>query len=418
MSNSKRVYVVGGGTVSHVRSHLALAAVAYGSTARRIAELSAEQEDAPEVLLRLTRMADSNSRIETNEDLEALVLEIVRDERAKIVFFNSAVVDFAGSFADSPSGKYEGRLTTKGGAEYLMQLKPTPKLIGYFRKENPTGLVRKDLFTVAFKTTCGASEQEQYLAGLHLLKGASCNLVLANDTKTRVNMIITPEEAAYHITTDREEALRNLVDMAFHRSSLTFTRSTVVPGEPVDWNSNVVPESLRTVVNHCIERGAYKPFRGVTAGHFAFKIDDNRFVTSRRKTNFNNLDDVGLVEIHSDGPDSVVAYGSRPSVGGQSQRIVFAEHPDLDCIVHFHCPVRPGSNVPSVSQREFECGSHECGRNTSNGLKSFEGLHAVYLDNHGPNVVFHHDTDPQRVIEFIEANFDLEDKSGGYHVNE
>ena len=25
---------------------------------------------------------------------------------------------------------------------------------------------------------------------------------------------------------------------------------------------------------------------------------------------------------------------------GQSQRIIFKEHPELDCIVHFHCPVK------------------------------------------------------------------------------
>ncbi|MFM2394871.1 MAG: hypothetical protein RLZZ546_2854 [Bacteroidota bacterium] len=35
------------------------------------------------------------------------------------------------------------------------------------------------------------------------------------------------------------------------------------------------------------------------------------------------------------------------------------------------------------------------------------------LDNHGPNVVFHHSIDPQEVINFIEVNFDLSDKTGG-----
>lgn len=54
------------------------------------------------------------------------------------------------------------------------------------------------------------------------------------------------------------------------------------------------------------------------------------------------------------------------------------------------------------------------GKSTSNGLKCFGNLSAVYLDNHGPNIVFHHSIDPQEVIDFIEKNFILEEKTGGY----
>jgi hypothetical protein len=251
---------------------------------------------------------------------------------------------------------------------------------------------------------------------LRLLKSTSANLVLANDTKTRLNMVITPEEASYHETTDREVALRGLVEMAYLRSHLTFTRSTIVAGEPVAWESELVPASLRTVVDHCIARGAYKRFRGVTAGHFAVKIGPTSFLTSRRKTDFNDMKNVGLVKVETDGPDNVIAYGSRPSVGGQSQRILFGDHPEYDCVVHFHCPIKEGSPVPAVSQREFECGSHECGKNTSRGLRRFGNLEAVYLDQHGPNIVFHHSVDPVEVIRFIEANFNLEGKTGGYMI--
>ncbi len=105
--------------------------------------------------------------------------------------------------------------------------------------------------------------------------------------------------------------------------------------------------------------------------------------------------------------------GAKPSVGGQSQRIIFNEHNDYDCIVHFHCPIKPTSDVPVVSQREYECGSHECGQNTSNGLKRFGNLSAVMLDEHGPNIVFHHSIVPTEVIDFIKENFDLSDKTGG-----
>jgi hypothetical protein len=147
------------------------------------------------------------------------------------------------------------------------------------------------------------------------------------------------------------------------------------------------------------------------------KLSDTEFLTSRRKTDFNQLPELGLVQIQTDGPDNVVAYGSKPSVGGQSQRIIFNEHPGLDCIVHFHCEIRDGSAVPQVSQRAFECGSHECGQNTSTHLGEFGQIRAVYLREHGPNIVFPRDIDPTEVIDFIEANFDLTKKTGGYQLD-
>ena len=70
------VHVVGGGTVVHVRNHLALAAPAYGSTAREIAGVCTRLGHATR--LTLTRMADPASRYETNEDLQRLADEIGR----------------------------------------------------------------------------------------------------------------------------------------------------------------------------------------------------------------------------------------------------------------------------------------------------------------------------------------------------
>jgi hypothetical protein len=67
----------------------------------------------------------------------------------------------------------------------------------------------------------------------------------------------------------------------------------------------------------------------------------------------------------------------------------------------------------TVSPREYECGSHACGQNTSRGLRRFGNLSAVDLREHGPNVVFHRSIDPQEVINFIEENFDMSQKTGG-----
>jgi hypothetical protein len=36
------------------------------------------------------------------------------------------------------------------------------------------------------------------------------------------------------------------------------------------------------------------------------------------------------------------------------------------------------------------------------------------LDNHGPNIVFNSNIDPTEVIDFIEANFDLDRSTSGF----
>jgi hypothetical protein len=410
-SPNKQVHIISGGTITLVRPHFALAAPAYGSVGRVLQKLAQQQFPTMDIILHQTRMAGGPRNLETTDDVARLVEDLKDNPLTKIIILAAAIADFRGD-VDAPTG----RLKTSGGT-ITMQLTPNEKIVDTVRNTpNRSGIVRKDIFLVSFKATTSTTGSEQYLAALHNLKRSSSNLVFANDLVNHRCMVVTPEEARYHETTDRREALRGLIEMTALRSHLTFTRSTVVAGDPEPWSSPLIPESLRAVVNHCIHGGAYKPFRGATVGHFAVKINNTTFLTSRRKTDFNRLHETGLVRITTDGPDSVFAYGSKPSVGGQSQRIVFAEHEGMDCIAHFHCPIRDGSAVPVVSQREFECGSHECGKNTSRNLAAFGRIKAVYLDQHGPNIVFPRDIDPKEVIAFIEANFDLTKKTGGYQL--
>jgi hypothetical protein len=432
----KNIHIFGGGTVAHITSHFAVCAPAYGKTAETLGELCSERFNNCNIHLELTKMGgigfDDTSGgqwpMETNEDVQKRVEELKENPNTKVIFFNCALVDWEPQSLEKyfytdckhidrgtntrEFGKYVDRLETRKTAGVSISLSPANKIIPSIR----TG--RKDIFLVGFKTTCGASKQEMFEKGLRLCKEGSVNLVLVNDVKTRWNMIVTPEEAAYHETSDRAEALYNLVDMAYLRSHLTFTQSTVIAGDTVKWNDPRVPSSLRTVVDHCVNGNAYKVFNGGTVGHFAVKLSDTEFLTSIRKSNFNDLDKVGLVYVKTDGPDTVVAYGAKPSVGGQSQRIVFREHEGMDAIVHFHCPLRPDhpDDIPVRSQREVECGSHQCGQNTSSGLKQFGNLKAVMLDQHGPNIVFNKNIDPQEVIDFIERNFDLSKKTGGYTI--
>lgn len=424
------IHIIGGGTFAHVRSHLALAAPAFGGTARQLHEMLVREHIANEgrvletPMLHLTKMADHESNLVTNDDVDALLEMLIDDPETRVIIMNAALCDFEGSISDTSgrvsdagfgrstdSGKYAERL--KSSRSYLMQIDPADKLIGKVRK------TRKDIFLVAFKTTTGATSDEQYLAGLNLLKANSCNLVVANDTVTRNNMIIAPEETRYCETTDRALVLKTLVEMVRSRSTNTFTRSAVVPGELVSFQNDArVPDNIRQVVNHLVERGAYKVFRNATVGHFAVKLDDGRCLTSRRKTNYTQPGGLDLVEIEYDGFERVKAYGAKPSVGGQSQRIVFAEHDGMDCIVHFHSPMledAPDAEKIGRGNQFFnECGSHQCGQTTSRNLRNYTGdIMAVMLDNHGPNIVFSRDVDPREVIDFIERNFEVEAKTGG-----
>ena len=420
-TTNKRIVILGGGTLNHVRNHLALCAPAYGTTAKQLEghfnrELRMQLVDRDyDVELVLTKMADPQSCLETNDDVAAYVDTLILDPTVKVIVFNVALADFAGQVGDIVSGKYSERLRTSEGSQQ-MRITPSDKLIGRIRKE------RKDIFVVGFKTTTDYESPQQYVRALELLKKNSLNLVLANDTVRRNNMIVAPEETRYCETTDRAEVLAFLAKMTVSRMQNHFTRSTVVEGKAVDWNSDQVPASLRAVVDHCIEQGAYKPVLGKTAGHFAVKVDDNEVLTSIRKTNFNQLGEVGLVRIESEGDDRVIAHGFRPSVGGQSQRIIFREHEGLDCIVHFHCPVKPDAAekalIPVKDQWPNECGSHECGRNTSQGLREVDlgdgdKLSVVFLDSHGPNIVFNRKTPAHKVMNFIDRNFDLAAKTGG-----
>lgn len=406
---NKKVVILGGGTFSHVRAHLSLAAPAFGETARKLYEKSKDVFKNMDVELVLTKMADPTSKLVTNEDVSNYVDTLIEDNTVKIIFFNVALCDFNGQIGEVPSGKHASRMETLAGDD-VIKISPSDKVIKKIRA------VRKDIFLVGFKTTADATPQVQFTKGLNLLKKTSANIVLANDIVTHSNFIITPEDGVYGEEMNREQCLDELVNIALERSHLSFTRSTVVDGTPVLWSDERVPSTLRDVVNFCIKEGAYKEFNGATTGHFAAKLESNLFLTSIRKTNFNNIKDNGMVLVRTDGEDDVIAYGAKPSVGGQSQRIIFNRYGDSNCIVHFHCPLKENheDNIPVVSQREYECGSHQCGENTANGLERFGNLYCVMLDKHGPNIVFHDSIDVEEVIDFINNNFDLGATTSGF----
>ena len=529
---NKRIAIIGGGTNTYISNHLALSAPAYGSTAKKLAnKFRANPENQMQVDLYLTNMAQqAPGNPDTPEEVEALVDKLVADPDTRVIIFNVAMVDYKPTSLftlesndydayNTPEitdkfGKYTGRLNTSKLPEVCLELSVQDKIIQKIRKE------RKDILLVGFKTTCGATKEEQFHKGLKLCKDASANIVFVNDVdKDRIrnlnsaleskkilsniksksemetayieegikeaeeqieafqnNGLVTPEESSYWYNT-RNEALDGLVQMVLDRSHLHFTRSTVVDSETISWDSEEIPETFKTIFDFVRGVGAYKlgPTKS-TVGHFGIKLGTNEFLTSKRKTDFNKMEEVGLVRVITDDPDDVfgykhffenkevrdlqdklklikerskqdqtkndkmwsevwieyykdklaaagqkvIAFGAKPSVGGQSQRSLFEAYPNLDCIIHFHCPLKTEYRdlFKPVQQFSFECGSTGCIKNNLSSFHEFKvsdnhSIWAGHMDYHGPNIVFSKDIDPQLVINFIDQHWDLSRKTDG-----
>ena len=305
---NKRIAIIGGGTNTYISNHLALSAPAYGTTAKHLYQKFLNHSDNKmDVELCLTKMADpSQDYLDTPEDVEALVDELIADPDTRVIIFNVAMVDYKPTYLQewltedktlgedvNIFGKYRRRISTTGTPVIDLELKPYDKIINKIRKE------RKDILLVGFKTTCGSTKEEQFHKGLKLCKDSSANIVFVNDVdKNRINNLnnllkekenlesilplqhsisinlstiekeiqalqnnglVTPEESSYWYNT-RDEALDALVQMVLDRSHLHFTRSTVVDSETISWDSELIPESFRTIFNYLKDAGAYKPF--------------------------------------------------------------------------------------------------------------------------------------------------------------
>lgn len=175
------IHIFGGGTIQHVRNHMALCAPAYGNTARKLAGLFSTHGHRAQ--LHLTRMADHCSLMETNQDVEARLLEVLREADTTSIIFNVALCDFQGVIPGAESGKYATRLSSRDGAQ-AMQLSPTPKLLSLVREHRP------DVLLVGFKTTAGATEDQQHKAARRQMDETGANMVFCNDTSTRHNILV------------------------------------------------------------------------------------------------------------------------------------------------------------------------------------------------------------------------------------
>ncbi len=90
----KKIHIIGGGTFSHIRNHLSLAAPAFGQTANWLDEIFYDaiffdkNVGNMEVVTTLTKMANSDSDIVTNDDVANWVDEVVAKDisYARLIF--------------------------------------------------------------------------------------------------------------------------------------------------------------------------------------------------------------------------------------------------------------------------------------------------------------------------------------------
>jgi len=396
---SKRIIIIGGGTFQAIRNHLALAAPAFGITARQIHS----HLDGSE--LHLTKMCNWTSPLVTNEDVENFIDELLLDKTVGTIILNAALCDYKALPIDDNNGWHGKRLKTSDG-NITIELTPTDKIIGKIRKARP------DIFLVGFKTTTNETSENQFLIALKMMKKTKCNLVLANDTVTRNNMIITPEETIYGETILRYSVIKELCEMILDRHRLTYKRGEFIENTSVPFDN--APKSFQEVMNFLIDNGGYieNNGNGFTPGHFGYRQEpySTNFVSSQRGVNHNEVRENGMTGVFIDEEsDSFVYMGDKKaSVGARSQALLLKENPEYDFIIHTHNPLKEGSLIPTTPQKPFQCGSMECGINTLNNMGSFDnGMKAVFLEKHGINLLFKTTTKSEDVINFLKDNIEL-----------
>ena len=173
------IVVLGGGTFSDVAPHLSLCTRAFGTTAKQLYRMIDDYYHSTRLIL--TKMADGNSNLITNKDVEYFIDTLILMPRVRAIIFNVAMCDFYGVVQ---TGKEYSRLSS--ASEYQMTLTPdTTKVIAKIKAARP------DIFTVGFKTTHNSSPEEQIAKARHQIKTCGVDLVLANDIGNRNNILVS-----------------------------------------------------------------------------------------------------------------------------------------------------------------------------------------------------------------------------------
>ena len=188
--------ILGGGTFTEAKCHLALAAPAFGNTARQLHNICVRGLTGFDIQLILTKMADHASDIITNTDLYWKVNSLIEDKSVKVIIFNAAVCDFY--LEGLPD---VGRLKSSGNVPATL-IGESCKFISLIKERRP------DIFVVGFKTTFGETVEVQKQLAYNQIHNSNVDIVLANDLSTRNNLVVVKKGGAYE--NDRQALLEML----------------------------------------------------------------------------------------------------------------------------------------------------------------------------------------------------------------
>lgn len=190
MSN---IIIYGGGTFSSIRNHMSLCAMSFGQTATWL------KNHLPQAKLRLTKMADRDSKLVTNQDIKDDLDKYLDDQNTSVIIMSSALCDYDGQIGDVPSGSHAPRLKTREDENPVVKLTAADKLIPYIKERRP------DIQIIGFKTTTNETQETQ----ISYAKRMGVDIVLANDTVTRNNILVYSKSV---VTGSRKYLLQTLVD--------------------------------------------------------------------------------------------------------------------------------------------------------------------------------------------------------------
>ena len=198
---SDKVVIYGGGTFSHIACHLALAAPAFGTTARQLGQMFCGTALEPVVVL--TKMADNSGSIITNTDLIENLERQLLDESVKAIVMNATLCDF---FMENPSD--EARLSSKETYDAVLRGINT-KAISIIKQRRP------DIVVAGFKTTKDASVAEQLSKAFLQVATSGVDFVLANDVGTHSNILV--DDSGIVTRGSRDHVLNELVGYVTHK---------------------------------------------------------------------------------------------------------------------------------------------------------------------------------------------------------
>ena len=137
---NKEIHIIGGGTINTISNHLSVCAPAYGSTSRFLNHLCKDVFDGKMVVHKhLTRMA-GGAYLETTEDIDLLVEDLIQNPKTKIIFMTAAICDYEpllleanNKFITEFNRSY--RLKTAESQAIKLFLSPAQKIVSKIRKD-------------------------------------------------------------------------------------------------------------------------------------------------------------------------------------------------------------------------------------------------------------------------------------------